>query len=147
MLEAFFQPRGVAVVGASRDEGKLGHAVLRNIMQYSYPGFIYPVNPKANEILGLRSYESVLETPDPVDLAVVVVPNRFVQSVVEECGQRGIRGVVIITAGFREAGREGVRMEREIVATAKRYGIRMVGPNCLGIIDTILPLNCSCVGS
>jgi len=143
MLEMFFNPRGVAVIGASRNEHKLGHGVLRNMIQYGYPGRIYPVNPKSEEILGLKCYPSVLEVPDPVDLAVVVVPNVLVRQIIEQCGQRGIKGAVIITAGFREAGHEGVRMEREVVETAKRYGIRLVGPNCLGIIDTVLPLNCS----
>ncbi len=143
MLEAFFNPRSVAVIGASRSKEKLGHGVLANLIEYGYPGQIYPINPKADEILGLKCYPSVLDVPGPVDLAIVVIPARFVAAALEECGQKGVKGVIIISAGFREAGREGMKREHEIVAIAKRYGMRLVGPNCLGIIDTVCPLNAS----
>jgi acetyltransferase len=131
------------VIGASRDKDKLGYGVLSNIVVHGYPGRVYPINPKADEILGLKCYPSVLDVPDPVDLAVIVIPNKYVSAALEECGQKGVKGVVIISAGFREAGLEGVRMERELVAIAKRYGMRLVGPNCLGIIDTLCPLDAS----
>ena len=143
MLEAFFNPRSVAVIGASRAKEKLGHGVLANLIKYGYPGQIYPINPKADEILGLKCYPSVLDVPGPIDLAIVVIPAQFVAAVLEECGQKGVKGVVIISAGFREAGREGVKRERKIVDIAKRYKMRLVGPNCLGIIDTVCPLNAS----
>ena len=143
MLEAFFNPRSVAVIGASRSKEKLGHGVLANLIKYGYPGQIYPINPKADEILGLKCYPSVLDVPGPIDLAIVVIPAQFVAAVLEECGQKGVKGVVIISAGFREAGREGVKRERKIVDIAKRYKMRLVGPNCLGIIDTVCPLNAS----
>ncbi|HIC94560.1 MAG TPA: CoA-binding protein [Anaerolineae bacterium] len=143
MLEAFFNPRSVAVIGASRSKEKLGHGVLANLIEYGYPGRIYPINPKADEILGLKCYPSVLDVPGPVDLAIVVIPARFVAAALEECGQKGVQGVIVISAGFREAGREGMKREHEIVAIAKRYGMRLVGPNCLGIIDTVCPLNAS----
>jgi len=143
MLEAFFNPRSVAVIGASRSKEKLGHGVLANLIEYGYPGQIYPINPKADEILGLKCYPSVLDVPGPIDLAIVVIPAQFVAAVLEECGQKGVKGVVIISAGFREAGREGVKRERKIVDIAKRYKMRLVGPNCLGIIDTVCPLNAS----
>ena len=141
MLDMFFNPKAVAVIGASRDPVKLGYGVLNNILNSGYPGQIYPINPKSAEVLGLQSYKSVLDIPDPVDMAIIVIPNRFVASVLEECGQKGIKGVVIITAGFREAGREGVKMERELLSIAHKHGIRLIGPNCLGTIDTVLPLN------
>ncbi len=143
MLEMFSCPQAVAVIGASRDKEKLGHGVLSNLIKCGYPGQVYPINPKADEILALKCYPSVLDVPDPVDLAVVVIPNKYVAAALEECGQKGVKGVVIISAGFREAGLEGVRMERELIAIAKRHGMRLIGPNCLGVIDTICPLDAS----
>src|SRR4030042_1097091 len=102
MLEAFTKPRGVAVIGASPSPGKLGYAVLQNVIRYGFEGGIYPINPKAPEILGLPAYPSVKNIPGPVDLAVVLVPAAAVPGVIEECGQCGIKGAVVITAGFRE---------------------------------------------
>ncbi len=143
MLEVFSCPKTVAVIGASRSKTKLGYGVLSNIIEHGYPGQVYPINPHADEILGLKCYPSVLDVPGPVDLAVIVIPNKYVAGALEECGQKGVKGAIIITAGFREAGLEGVRMERELVAIAKRYGMRLIGPNCLGVIDTICPLDAS----
>ncbi len=141
MLDAFFNPRSVAVIGASRDPEKLGYAVLANLKEGGYPGRLYPVNPKADEILGLKTYPSVLDIPGAVDLAVIVIPYRFVPDVLEQCGEKGVPAVVVISAGFREAGREGLERERELVAIADRYNLRLIGPNCLGVIDTDTPLN------
>src|SRR5512136_473812 len=141
MLEAFTQPKGVAVVGASPSPGKLGHAVLQNVIQYGYTGHIYPINPTAKEILGLPAYPSVLDIPGPVDLAVVLVPAKAVPGVLDECGRKGIGGAVVISAGFREVGREGRQLEGQLIETARRYGMRVVGPNVLGIIDTVAGLN------
>jgi len=143
VLDMFSNPRAVAVIGASRDPGKLGYGILSNIIQYGFSGEIYPINPRADEILGLKCYPGVLDVPGPVDLAVIVVPYRFVASTLKECGQKGIRGVIAISAGFREAGLEGVRREKELIAIAKKHGIRLIGPNCLGLIDTHCPLNAS----
>ncbi|MBI5956466.1 MAG: CoA-binding protein, partial [Chloroflexi bacterium] len=143
MLEMFFDPRSVAVIGAAREPGKLGYGVLSNIQQYGYRGSIYPINPKAQEILGLRCYPSVLAVPDSIDLAVIVIPNRLVASVLDECGRKGVKGVIVISAGFREAGGDGIKMEKELTSIAQKYGMRMVGPNCLGIIDTVCDLNAS----
>jgi len=141
MLEAFFHPSSVAVIGASRDPEKLGYAVLSNLKEGGFAGVLYPVNPKAKEVLGLVAYPSVLDIPGPVDLAVVVIPYPLVPAVVEQCGKKGIPAVVVISAGFREAGREGVERERELVEISRRYGLRLIGPNCLGVIDTDTPLN------
>lgn len=141
MFEFFFSPQSVAVIGASRDEGKLGHGVLKNLLQYGYKGKVYPINPKADEILGLRAYPSVLEVPGEIDMAVVVVPAPIVAKVLEECGQKGVRGVVIITAGFREVGGQGLKEEKRLAEIASRYGMRIIGPNCLGLIDTLSSLN------
>ena len=114
MLEEFFNPKSVAVIGASTSPGKLGYAVLENLVEGGYVeiGTIYPINPKADEILGQKAYPSVLDVPGDIDLAVVVIPYKFVPSVLEDCGKKKIPAVVIISAGFREAGMEG--LEREV---------------------------------
>jgi acetyltransferase len=143
MLEMFTEPRGVAVVGASTSPEKLGYQVLHNVIQYGYQGAIYPINPTAPEILGLKAYPSVLDCPDPVDLAVLLVPNKAVPGVMEQCGQRGLKGAVVITAGFREVGPRGRALEQQVIDICHRYGMRMVGPNVLGIIDTVCKLNAS----
>lgn len=143
MLQAFFEPRSIAVIGASREEGKLGHAVLQSLIRSGFPGKIYPVNPKADELLGLKAYPSVKDCPGEVDLAVVLIPGKFVPAVMKECGEKGVQGVIIISAGFREVGAEGLRLEQEVVAIARQYGMRVVGPNCLGYIDTITPYDAS----
>jgi acetyl coenzyme A synthetase (ADP forming)-like protein len=143
MLDVFFDPGSVAVIGAAREPAKLGHAVLSNILQYGFKGKVYPINPKADEVLGLKCYPSVLAVPEPIDLAVIVIPAKLVAGVLEECGQKGVKGVITITAGFRETGSEGMHMEKELIAILNRYGMRMIGPNCLGLIDTIIPINAS----
>lgn len=143
MLDFFFNPRSVAVVGASKEEGKLGHGLLNNVIKYGFKGDIYPINPKADEILGLKAYPTVLDVPGPIDLAVIVVPAPFVNGVLEQCGQKGVKGAIVITAGFRETGPEGAKLERELTRTINKYGMRMIGPNCLGIIDTTSSLNAS----
>lgn len=143
MLEMFTEPRGVAVIGASTSPDKLGYQVLHNIIQYGYEGAIYPVNPTAPEILGHKAYPSVADCPDPIDLAVILVPNKAVPAVLEQCGQRGLKGAVIITAGFREVGPAGKALEQRLIDIAKSYGMRLIGPNVLGIIDTVCKLNAS----
>ncbi len=143
MLEPFYCPASVAVIGASRDESKLGHAVLKNLIQCGYDGELYPINPNAEAILGHQAYPSVLAVTEKIDLSVIVVPDRFVPQVLEECGQKGVKGVIVITAGFREIGGEGIKKEKALVDIVERYDMRMLGPNCLGIIDTICPLNAS----
>lgn len=141
MLDAFFTPRSVAVIGASREPTKLGFTLVNNLVQCGYPGRILPINPKAGEILGLKAYPSVLAVPDEIDLAVIVIPYPLVPAALRECGQKHVPAVVIISAGFREAGREGVEREAELIQIAREYGIRLIGPNCLGVIDTFMPLN------
>ena len=145
MLEAFFDPKSVAVVGASTSPEKLGYAVLENLVNGGYAeiGKIFPINPKADEILGQKAYPSVLDVPENIDLAVIVIPYPFVPAVLEECGKKKISGVVVISAGFREAGMEGLERELELLEIAKKYQFRLIGPNCLGIIDTFTPINAS----
>jgi len=143
MLDMFFNPRAIAVIGASANPEKLGHGVLANLIQSGFRGEIYPINPKSKRILGLQCYPSVLDVPGPIDLIVVVIPSRFVPSVLEESGKKGVKGVIIISAGFKEAGDEGANREREILDIAKRYGMRIIGPNVLGIIEPCVPMNAS----
>jgi len=134
-LDAIFKPRSIAVVGATPRAGSLGREILNNLFAYEFNGKIFPVNPRYEYIHSTKAYPSVEAIPDPVDLAVIVVPAAHVQKVVEECGRKGVRGLVIITAGFRETGEEGARREDAIIEIAKRHGMRMIGPNCMGVID------------
>ena len=143
MLEAIFAPQSVAVVGASPDPRKLGHTVLRNIVENGFPGTIYPVHPTAPMVLDLPAYASVAALPATPDLVVVVVPPQAVLETVEQAGQRGVKGLIVITAGFKEIGGAGRALEDQLVALVKQYGMRMVGPNCLGVVDTISHLNAS----
>ena len=142
-LAPFFTPNGVAIIGASRDPGKLSYGVVRNLAdpELGYPGPIYPVNPKADEILGLKCYPDIAAVPDPVELAVLILPAGMVAGAIEACGQRGILAAVVISGGFREVGPEGAAREAEMVAIAQRHDMRIVGPNGIGVMDMHTPLN------
>jgi len=135
-LDYLFKPRSIAVIGASRNEKSVGYAILHNLIAGGFTGSIYPVNPKAEEVHGLPCYPSVLDIPGEVDLAFNVVPAKFVVPVTEECGRKGVKAMVVISAGFKETGPEGAKREEELVKVAKKYGIRFVGPNCMGILNT-----------
>ncbi len=135
-LEAVFRPRSIAVIGASANRNKLGNVVLRSVVHGDFTGPVYPVNPRAEVVYCIQAYKSVLETPGEVDLAIVVVPRKVVIPVVEECVEKGVGGIVVITAGFKETGEEGARIERKLAAMVREAGIRMVGPNCMGVINT-----------
>ncbi len=135
-LEALFAPKSVAVIGASTKPDSLGRAVFKNILFHGYTGVVYPVNPKAKSILGVKAYPSVLDIPDEIDLAVIIVPAIAVANVLEECGRKGVRAAIVISAGFKEIGEEGAQRERQLQQIAQRYGIALLGPNCLGIINT-----------
>ncbi|MCK4340133.1 MAG: acetate--CoA ligase family protein [Phycisphaerae bacterium] len=135
-LDALFSPRAVAVVGASNRELTIGYRIIENLHEFGYRGPVYPVNPKGGEIRGLTAYPSILDTPDPVDVAHVVIRNKYVPACVEDCAKKGVQAVIINTAGFREIGGEGAALEDQLVEIAKRTGIRVFGPNCQGIINT-----------
>lgn len=143
MLDNFFTPKSVAVIGASTEPGKVGYDIVFNLIDAKFQGEVYPINPKADEIQGLKSYKSVLDVPGQIDLAVIVIPGKFVAATLEQCGQKGINAVVIISAGFKEVGGEGVELEKQVMDVARKYGIRVIGPNCLGIISTGVGLNAS----
>ncbi|MBW1740984.1 MAG: acetate--CoA ligase family protein [Deltaproteobacteria bacterium] len=143
MLQHFFNPSSVAVIGASQNPAKIGYDILNNILQYGYGGTVYPINPKAQEILGHKAYPDLASVPSDIDLAVVAVPATAVMDVLEQCGKKGVDSVIVVTAGFREIGPEGARLENKLAMRARELGIRIVGPNCLGIIDTASALNAS----
>src|SRR6266446_2433488 len=135
-LDAIFSPASIAVVGASRHRGKIGYEILHNLILNDYQGTVYPVNPKATSIHGIRAYPSVLEIPDAVDHAVITVPADVALQAVEDCGKKGVQGLVVITAGFREIGDVGVDREARLFAVCAQYGMTMIGPNCMGVINT-----------
>lgn len=143
MLEALFCPEAVAVIGVGRTPGTVGRDVFDNLGKAGFAGKYYPVNPKAAEIDGHKSYPSILEVPGRIDMAVVVVPAATVPSVIEECGSKGVKVAVIISAGFKETGIDGARLEKSVVDKAKAHRIRILGPNCLGAINTNCRLNAS----
>ncbi len=135
-LDSLFSPKSIAVIGASNRQGSVGRAAFTNILLNEYTGTVYPVNPKEHSISGVRAYSSVLDVPENIDLAVVIVPASIVPNVVEESGMKGVKGLVVISAGFKEVGADGAELERQVFSIAQKYSMRMIGPNCLGIINT-----------
>lgn len=140
-MKTLFEPESIAVVGAAREEGKVGHAVMRNLISSGFKGKIFPVNLKAPEILGFKCYPSLTNIPEPVDLAIIVIPAASVPKVIEEAGQKGVKSAIVITAGFKETGKEGAELEKRIGETAKKCGMNILGPNCLGLINTHHKMN------
>ncbi|HUH12347.1 MAG TPA: acetate--CoA ligase family protein [Longimicrobiales bacterium] len=135
-LDPIFAPRSIAVIGASRTPGTIGYQIIDNLVRHRYQGAVYPVNPRASAIHSIRAYPSVEAIPDPVDLAVVVVPKEHVLAVVDQCGAKEVPALVVISAGFKEVGGAGVERERQLVERVRRYGMRLVGPNCMGVLNT-----------
>jgi acetyl coenzyme A synthetase (ADP forming)-like protein len=134
-LDCLLRPRRVAVIGASRTPNTIGHEIVANLVGYGFTGTVYPVNPKADAINSLKTYPRIGAVPDPVDMAVITVPKQYVLQVAEECGEAGVRGLTVISAGFREVGGEGVERERKLMEVVRRHGMRMVGPNCMGVLN------------
>jgi acetyltransferase len=144
MLDALFKPKAVALVGASTKELSIGNVIIRNLQTYGYKGKIYPVNAKASEVCGIKAYPTLADIPGEVDLAHIIIPSQFVPQAIEECGQKGVKAVIINSAGFSEMGDEGVRLQEEFLANARKYGIRLFGPNCQGIINSDPDLKAYC---
>ncbi|MFP4306399.1 MAG: acetate--CoA ligase alpha subunit [Desulfococcaceae bacterium] len=136
-LDAIFNPKSVAVVGASTEAGKVGHDIFANILKGNFQGTLYPVNPRAKHVLSVRAYPSVKDIPDQIDLAMVIVPPKIALQAVSESIEKGVKGVVIVSAGFREVGPEGREIEDKIVDMCREAGVRLVGPNCLGVINPV----------
>ncbi len=135
-LRALLEPSSIAIIGASSTEGKAGNSILKNLINFSYKGKIYPINPKEEEILGIKCYKNVKDVPGPVDLAFIAIPAPFVLQAVKDCVEKGVKFAVIISAGFKEATEEGRKLEEEIVKVARSGGMRLIGPNCLGVINS-----------
>jgi acyl-CoA synthetase (NDP forming) len=133
-LKRMLEPRSVAVVGASSKKGKIGYEILRNIVEGQFLGSVYPINPHENLILGLKVFSSIREVTDVVDTCIVTVPPAKVPQVLEECGHKNVKGVVVISAGFTEIGNSD--LEKQVLESASKHGVRVIGPNCAGIINT-----------
>lgn len=145
MLSSIFEPTSIAVVGASNNLSKWGGRIFKNISS-GFKGNVYPVNPKENEVQGVASYPSVLDVPGDVEMAVIAIPSQFVLQIVEECGKKGVKGLVVISAGFSETGNAGAELERKLAGMVRKYGMRMIGPNTLGIVNKTVNLNASIIG-
>ncbi len=135
-LDAIFKPKSIAVLGASSKKGTIGYAIFNNLIRYNFKGKLYPVNPKSETINGLKCYPAILDIPDKIDLAIIVVPRDLMEQAVDECGQKGVSCVIAITSGFKEIGKEGAAKERKLVELIRKYGMRMIGPNCYGVLNT-----------
>ncbi len=140
-LALFFKAKGVAVLGASTNPKKLSYGIVNNLISHGYEGKVYPVNPNATEILGLKVYPAISDVPDPVELAVVVLPVTMIMETMKAVGERGIKAAVVITGGFKELGEEGAKIERDLKALTDSYGMRIVGPNCVGTMGMYTGLN------
>lgn len=134
-LDAIMKPKSVAIIGASAKEGSIGNEVMKKIKAYKFNGNIYPINPKGGEIEGIKAYTNINEVKDEVEMAVIVTPSKFVSQNIDECAQKGVKGLVVISAGFKEVGHDGIEMEAEILEKVKKYGMRMIGPNCVGVMN------------
>ena len=139
-LDKIFRPENVAVIGATEKEGSVGRTILKNLITNPFGGTIFPVNPKRPNVLGIQAHKSVLDIPVSIDLAVIVTPAKIVPSVVQECVEKGIEGCIIISAGFKEIGEEGVELEKKIMDIA-RGKMRIIGPNCLGVMLPLFGMN------
>jgi len=135
-LNCIFKPESIAVIGASKSKGKIGHEIVHNLVISEFNGKVFPINPKADVIHSIKAYPTVLDVPDNVDMAVVVVPKQFVPGVIGECVEKKVKGLVIISAGFKETGDAGTEIERQMTQIVRNAGMRMVGPNCMGVINT-----------
>jgi len=140
-LTPFFEPQGVAIIGASQNPEKLSNGIVQNMLAYGYQGNIYPVNPKADQINGLVCYPAIKDVPGPVDLAVVILPAPFIPAVLRDCGEKGVRAVTVISGGFKEVGVEGKALEKELLEILAHYQMRMIGPNCVGTMNLISGMN------
>lgn len=134
-LDAIFSPESVAVVGASATPGKVGHDIFENILKGGFKGTLYPVNPRARSVLSVRCYKTITDIPDPVDLAMIILPPKLALATVDDCIAKGVKGIVIVSAGFKEVGGIGAKIEDEIAQKCQAAGIRLIGPNCLGVIN------------
>jgi acetyl coenzyme A synthetase (ADP forming)-like protein len=142
-FDDLFNPKTVAIVGAAREETKVGHTIVDNIINSGFPGKLFLINPNADEIHGIKCYKSVLDIDDNLDLAIMVIPNKYIMQALEDCSKKSTKFAIVISAGYKETGKDGAMLEKELIEKAKEYGIRILGPNCLGMIDFNCPINAS----
>jgi acetyltransferase len=140
-LDVFFSPKTVAVIGATENPGSVGRTLLWNLVTHPFGGTVYPVNPKRPSVLGIKAYKSISEIPEDIDLAVVVTPPPSIPGIIKECGENGVRGAIVISAGFKEIGAEGAALEQKLLQEARAANIRIIGPNCLGVMSPLSGLN------
>jgi len=140
-LTPFFEPASVAVVGASKNPNKLSNGIVKNLLAYGYGGTVVAVNPKEKEILGLKCYASILDVEGPIDLAVIILPVKYIAGVITNCGKKGVKAVTVISGGFKEVGEDGVALEKELIKICEKYHMRMIGPNCVGTMNLKTGLN------
>ncbi len=146
-LDKIFKPKSITVIGASNRIGSAGYRIFRNLIGSEYDGVVYPINPKYESIQGVQAYKNISDLPKTPDLAVIVTPSKVVLDIVEECGKKGIKGILIISAGFKEIGEQGKKLEKKLESIRKKYGLRIVGPNCVGIIMPYLGMNSTFAGA
>lgn len=142
-LDAIFKPKAIAIIGASTKELSIGNVIIKNLIHYKFPGPVYPINPKSDEVRGIKAYKSILDVPGDVDLAHIAIPPPFVPGEVENCGKKGVKAIIINTAGFKEMGADGQAIEDDFLEKAKKYGIRIFGPNCQGAINSEIKSYCN----
>ena len=140
-LDVFFSPKTVAVIGATENPGSVGRTLLWNLVTSPFGGTVYPVNPKRPSVLGIKAYPSIADIPEEVDLAVIVTPPPSIPGIIRDCGEHGVRGAVVISAGFKEIGPEGAALEQKLLEAAQDAEIRVIGPNCLGVMSPLSGLN------
>src|SRR5215472_13543899 len=140
-LDVFFAPKSVAVIGATENPGSVGRTLLWNLVTSPFGGTVYPVNPKRSSVLGVKAYPSISDIPEDVDLAVIVTPPPSIPGIIQECGERGVQGAIVISAGFKEIGPAGAVLEKQLLEAAQQAGIRVIGPNCLGVMSPLAGMN------
>jgi acetyltransferase len=140
-LDVFFSPENVAVIGATETPGSVGRTVLWNLISTPFGGTVYPVNPKRPSVLGIKAYPSIRDVPARIDLAVIITPAQTIPGLIRECGEAGVQGAVVISAGFKELGPQGAELERRLLDEARQAGVRVIGPNCLGVMSPPTGLN------
>ena len=146
-LDAIFAPKTVAVIGATDRPGSVGRTLLWNLISNPFGGTVFPVNPKRDNVLGIKAYKEIADIPSAIDLAIIATPAPTVTGVIRQCGAAGVKGVIILSAGFKEIGAVGIELERQILDEARRHQIRIIGPNCLGLMNPRNGLNATFAGA
>ena len=135
-IKPLFEPNSIAIIGASNRDDSVGGIIISNVLKSHFRGVVYPVNPSSKSVFGVKCYANVMDIDDVIDLAVIIVPAVAVPLVMEQCGKKGVKAAIIISAGFKEVGEKGAVLEEQVVNIARKYGVRIIGPNCFGIINT-----------